>query len=134
MTHARPTHDRTGDHGDRTGDRPDGRPDARPDGGETALDAPNPGDRRWGAPSTAVPPGADPSRCPYCERPFPTDRRRTLHLGDAHTTALTDEEAEAVAAVRDDEADDLFVYHLKVVAAIVLLLMGLAYVYAFVLS
>jgi len=81
-----------------------------------------------------VPPETDPSRCPYCDRPFPSDRRRTLHLGDAHAAALTDEEAEAVAAVRDGEADDLFVYHLKVVAAIVLLLMGLAYVYAFVLS
>jgi len=123
MIHARAIHDRTDD-----------RPAARPDGGETPPDAGGRGDRRWGAPSTAVPPGADPSRCPYCDRPFPSDRRRTLHLGDAHAAELTDEQAEAVAAVRDEEADDLFVYHLKVVAAIVLLLMGLAYVYAFVLS
>jgi len=131
MTRTRATHDRPDARPD---DRSVVRPDARPDGGGTPLDSGGREARRWGAPSTAVPPGTDPSRCPYCDRPFPSDRRRTLHLGDAHAAELTDEQAEAVAAVRDEEADDLFVYHLKVVAAIVLLLMGLAYVYAFVLS
>jgi len=98
------------------------------------TDAPDDDRPRWGPPSTTVPPGDDPHTCPYCGRPFPSDRRRTLHLGAVHGPALTDEEAASVAAVRDSEADDLFVFHLKVVAAIVLALMGLAYLYAFVLS
>ncbi|MFC7153995.1 hypothetical protein ACFQPA_00810 [Halomarina halobia] len=83
---------------------------------------------------TDVPDGASPARCPYCDRPFPDERLRALHVGERHARECTDEERAAAAAAADDEADDLFVYHLKVIAAIVLVVFGLAYTYAFVLA
>lgn len=82
-----------------------------------------------------VPTEATPAaRCPHCDRPFPTERLEALHVGEAHAGDL---DAEAVAAYEDAveaEADELFVFHMKVVVAIVLLFMGIAYTYAFVLS
>ncbi|MWG35926.1 hypothetical protein GQS65_15780 [Halomarina oriensis] len=72
--------------------------------------------------------------CPYCERPFPTDRLRALHLGERHADRLTPEERATFEETEDEEIDDLFVYHLKVVALIVLVVMGLSYVYAFALA
>jgi hypothetical protein len=82
---------------------------------------------------TVVPPAADPERCPYCDRPLPGERLLALHLGERHADRLTDDERAAYAAADDAESDDLFVYHLKVVALIVVVVMGLSYVYAFAL-
>lgn len=68
-------------------------------------------------PETVVPPDEDPPRCPRCDRPFTTERARDLHLGNRHD-GLTDQELEAYEAARDDEGDELFLYHLKVIAAL----------------
>lgn len=69
-------------------------------------------------PETHVPAGDTPVRCPYCDRPFRTDRDRALHLGETHADACTDEERAAYDEARTAEADDLFYYHLRVVAAL----------------
>jgi hypothetical protein len=54
--------------------------------------------------------------CPYCERPFRTARRCTLHVGDSHD--CTPEERAAYEEAFEDESDDLFVFHLKVLFAL----------------
>lgn len=66
-----------------------------------------------------VPEGDSPARCPYCERPFRTEQLRALHLGIDHAEACTDDEREAYERARETETDELFVYHLKTVAALV---------------
>lgn len=83
---------------------------------------------------TDVPDGAASEPCPYCERPLPTERLWALHLGERHADRLTPDERAAVEEAEEAEIDDLFVYHLKVVALIVLVVMGLSYVYAFALA
>ncbi|WP_254545930.1 DUF7410 domain-containing protein [Halomarina pelagica] len=83
---------------------------------------------------TRVPDGEPAVRCPYCGRPFPRERLRTLHVGERHADASTDGERAAAETAAEAEADDLFVYHLKVIAAIVLVAFFLAYTYAFVLA
>jgi hypothetical protein len=96
------------------------------------------GDARGPFPATDVPTDlpadADPHRCPYCDRPLPGERLLALHLGERHADRLSPAERESFAAAEDGEVDDLFVYHLKVVALIVLVVMGLSYVYAFALA
>ncbi|MFC6834987.1 DUF7410 domain-containing protein [Halomarina ordinaria] len=84
-------------------------------------------------PPTLVPDDATPVVCPYCERPLADERLRALHVAERHGTACTDEERAAAADASDEEADDLFVYHLKVIAAIVLVTFGITYTYVFVL-
>lgn len=82
-----------------------------------------------------VPTAATPAaRCPHCDRPFPTERLQALHVGEVHTGGLDDEAAAAYEDAVEAEADELFVFHMKVVVAIMLLFMGIAYTYAFVLS
>jgi hypothetical protein len=83
----------------------------------------------------AVPPGERPAaRCPYCDRPFTAERLRALHVGERHPGAASPAEREAHAAAREAEADELFVYHLKVIAGIVVLVFAIAYTFAFVLA
>lgn len=83
---------------------------------------------------TAVPSDDDPVRCPYCNRPFARARFRDLHVGETHADAMTDPEADRYEDVLDQESDDLFILHLKVVAALVLTFFAIAYLYVFVLS
>ncbi|MFB6268018.1 MAG: hypothetical protein ABEI31_10190 [Halodesulfurarchaeum sp.] len=91
--------------------------------------------REAAPPATTVPPDDEPAdRCPYCERPFASQRLATLHLGEAHDDVLSEEEQAAVRQARDDEADELFVLHLKVIAALVVVFFAIAYLYVFVLS
>ncbi len=58
------------------------------------------------------------AECPYCGRPFEDSRARTLHVGEVHREACTDEERAAYEEADEAEVDDLFVYHLKAVVAI----------------
>jgi hypothetical protein len=64
-----------------------------------------------------VPDGETPVLCPECGRPFRTEQLRALHLGDRHD--LPDDHREDYEAAREAEHEDLFIYHLKVVAALV---------------
>ena len=68
-----------------------------------------------------VPSDETPVRCPRCERPFRTEQYRDLHLAEHGLDSLSDLEREAYRAALDAEDDDLFVFHLKVVAALSIL-------------
>jgi hypothetical protein len=66
-------------------------------------------------PDTVVPEGETPaSTCPYCGRPFARRRHGVLHVVEAHPDRATDAEREAYDAALEEESDDLFIYHLKV--------------------
>ncbi|WP_254537715.1 DUF7410 domain-containing protein [Halomarina litorea] len=85
-------------------------------------------------PETAVDAGEAPVRCPYCERPFRVERTLWLHVGERHVAACTADEREAYEAAREDEEDDLFVFHLKVVAALTVLYASFVVLYMVVLA
>lgn len=85
-------------------------------------------------PETTVPDGETAVRCPYCDRPFRTERSRALHLGETHGERLTDDERAAYETAADNEADDLFVFHLKIIAALVGLYAVLVLAYMVVLG
>jgi hypothetical protein len=74
------------------------------------------------------------ARCPYCDRPFTDERLRDIHVGDAHSEACTDEERAAADAATEDEGDDLFVYHLQVIAALVGVYAAMVLLYMVVLA
>jgi len=85
-------------------------------------------------PETRVPDGETPAAtCPYCDRPFSERRLRNLHVGSAHDD-ITDDEGAAYEAARDDEGDDLFVYHLMVIGALVAVYAALVILYMIVLA
>ena len=77
----------------------------------------------------AVPPHNESVACHYCERPFPTERQRNLHLGEVHAAAIDDEERAAYEDAVDAEHDELWLYHFKAVVVLlaVYMLTGLAY-------
>lgn len=68
-----------------------------------------------------VPPDETPVRCPRCDRPFRTEQYRDLHLAEHGLDSLSELEREAYRAALDAEDDDLFVFHLKIVAALSIL-------------
>lgn len=104
-----------------------------PDSAATPDDSPVPDGSP--APDTEIPDAETPTaRCPYCSRPFRTERACTLHLGDSHRGEWTDDEQAAYEAAVDDEADDLFVFHLTVVGALSLLYAGYVLAYMIVLG
>jgi hypothetical protein len=80
------------------------------------------------------PTGTDAVRCPYCGRPLRDAGLRALHVGEVHDDRWTAGEREAYERARDAETDALFRYHVKVVAALVVLVFGLTYTYVFVLA
>ncbi|WP_394354992.1 DUF7410 domain-containing protein [Halorarum halophilum] len=84
---------------------------------------------------TRVPDGETPGgRCPYCDRPFRTERLRDLHVGEVHGDELTDAEREAHDEADEAELDELFFYHIKVVVLIGLLFSAFVLGYTVVLS
>lgn len=84
---------------------------------------------------TEVPADERPAAtCQYCGRPFRTERRYWLHVGEAHPDDLNEAERSAHERAVDEEGDDLFIYHLKVVAWLVVLLFFYIYTYALVWS
>ena len=81
----------------------------------------------------AVPPDETPSaRCPYCDRPFATEQLCVLHLGDSHQDEWTETEREEYEDAYRSESDALFIYHLKVIGALVVLFFAFMYTYVFV--
>jgi hypothetical protein len=71
-------------------------------------------------------------RCPYCGRPFATEHLHTLHVGERHADAMTDAEREAYEAADDEESENLFIFHIKVMAIITLVTFVFIYTYTFV--
>lgn len=85
--------------------------------------------------ATVVPSDVSPpAQCPYCSQPFPTERLCTLHLGEHHREEWTDDERERYESVSDTEADELFIFHMKVIGALVITFFGFSYIYVFVWS
>ena len=83
-------------------------------------------------PAIAVPEGeAPPEHCPHCEQPFRTERLLALHLGETHEEALTDAQRRAYEDAYEDESDELFIYHLKVIGALIVVYFFVTYAYAF---
>lgn len=86
------------------------------------------------SPEFDVPDGEPTERCPYCERPFASRRLWAIHLEERHSEAYTDDERAAAEDATDEELDELFVFHIKVVAALTLLYAVLVLVYMVVLG
>lgn len=83
-------------------------------------------------PEIDVPEGEEPPEfCPYCERPFRTERLLALHLGEVHEETLTDAEKESFDDAYEAESDELFIYHLKVIGALIIVYFFVTYAYAF---
>lgn len=85
-------------------------------------------------PETAVPPGEEPEVCPYCERPFRTAEGLALHVGERHPEVQTEAERAAHESAREAEGDELFMYHLRVIAALGVLYAVLVLLYMIVLA
>lgn len=75
---------------------------------------------------------SDADYCPTCGQPFRTDHLLTLHRGERHPETLDEAEQEHYDEVRDEEDEQLFIFHLKVVAAITLVTFVFIYSYTFV--
>lgn len=78
-----------------------------------------------------VPEDEAPSvHCPYCDRPFRSERYATFHVGLDHPDECTDEEREAYETERDDEEYDLFTFHVKAIVVVLLTYFLFTYFYA----
>jgi hypothetical protein len=74
---------------------------------------------RYIVPDTSVPPEAEPeSTCPYCGRPFARERHGVLHVVEAHPDRASEHERARYDTVYEEESNDLFIYHLKVMFAL----------------
>ena len=67
--------------------------------------------------------------CPYCDRPFGTQAAYDLHVGDVHEDVCSTSEHEAYADALAAEDDELFYFHLRVVAGLAVLYTVLVLVY-----
>lgn len=83
-------------------------------------------------PETMFTVDGDAERCPYCGQPFVTEHLRTLHIGAAHAEAMSETEAERYDDAHDEESDALFVFHIKVLGFITLIMFIFLYSYTFV--
>ena len=78
-----------------------------------------------------VPEGESPAtRCPYCDRPFATERIATFHVGVEHADECSEDEREAYEAELEDEEHDLFTFHLKAAVSIFLIYFLFTFFYA----
>ncbi|RBI59733.1 hypothetical protein DMJ13_21645 [halophilic archaeon] len=86
-------------------------------------------------PQTAVPDDETPAaRCPYCERPFEAEQSCALHLGEVHPNEVTADEEVAYEEATTAEADDLWVYHMKVVVSLAVIYAMIVLIYMIVLG
>jgi len=85
-------------------------------------------------PPTDVPDDAEAVRCPYCERPFADAERRALHVGEVLALAMDEAEEHAFKAARESEQDAMWLYHMKVVVALLVLYMAIGLLYLLVLG
>jgi hypothetical protein len=61
---------------------------------------------------------APTAECPYCGRPFDTERARDLHVGKVHPEEATGAEMAAHEDAEEAERDELFFFHIKVVVSL----------------
>ncbi|MFD1644950.1 DUF7410 domain-containing protein [Haloarchaeobius litoreus] len=81
---------------------------------------------------THVPEGITAHRCPYCDRPFRREDQRTLHIGLSHYDRMTEAEEAAFRDVYAAEEEELGLYRLKLVGALVVVYFGMLLLYAVV--
>jgi hypothetical protein len=72
-----------------------------------------------------------PYDCPYCDRRFHRESYLALHRGQAHGDELTDGERVAYEAAREEEEEELRLFRLQALAALVFIYFGFLLVYAF---
>lgn len=68
-------------------------------------------------------------RCPYCDRPFSSDRSHDLHLGEKHAERLTETERTRHEDAHEEEEEEMFIYHIKMVVLIGILWAGVVVLY-----
>lgn len=78
-------------------------------------------------------PPEDPAVCEYCDDRFVDDDLLALHRGLQHGSALNDEERAAYEAAVSSERDDVRLFRLQALVALLVLYFGFIFVYAFVL-
>lgn len=66
-----------------------------------------------------VPPDAPAHECPYCEAVLPERDLFELHVGVEHENEATDAELEAFEDTFEQESNQVFIYHLKVIVLVV---------------
>ena len=81
-------------------------------------------------PEFDVPADEAPRWCPYCDRPFRTDRAAIYHVGQDHADVCTSDERAAYDDERDDEEFELFTFHVKVAVVILVTYFTFTYFYA----
>ncbi len=80
-----------------------------------------------------VPESETPSHvCPYCDRPFRSDRYATVHIGTVHSEACSETEQAAYEEIRDDEEFELFTFHVKAAVTVFLSYFMFTFLYALV--
>jgi hypothetical protein len=72
-----------------------------------------------------------PYDCPYCDRAFHRESYLALHRGQTHPDDLTDAERQAFETARDEEEEELRLFRLQALAALVFIYFGFLLVYAF---
>jgi hypothetical protein len=77
-----------------------------------------------------VPTSAPRYDCEYCGRPFAREELRALHRGLEHGSQLDDDEVEQFRAAYTDEEDEIGMFRLKALAALVVVYFGLLMIYA----
>lgn len=77
-------------------------------------------------------PPEEPATCTYCGERFVDDELLALHRGQAHEDQLGEGEIEAYRAARAAERDEMRLFRLKALAALVAIYFGFIFVYAFV--
>ena len=74
-----------------------------------------------------------PAVCEHCGDYFADEHLLALHRGQSHRDRLDEAEIDAYREARADERDDVRLFRLKALAALLALYFGFIYVYAFVL-
>ena len=57
-------------------------------------------------------------QCPYCDRPFSSDRTHDLHLGEKHAEQLGETERVRYEDASEEEEEEIFIFHIKMVVLI----------------
>ncbi|QLD88415.1 C2H2-type zinc finger protein [Natronomonas salina] len=76
---------------------------------------------------------AEPAVCSYCGARFADDELLALHRGLEHESELTEAEREAYVEAVASEREDVKLFRLKALVALLVLYFGFIFVYAFVL-
>ena len=72
-----------------------------------------------------------PLECPYCEEPFADSQLLALHAGLEHSEALTPPEERAYLEAYEAESEEIRMFRLKALAALVLIYFLLLFAYSF---